>query len=72
MNKVVVTNPFCGICHMQVCAQKDATDEEVLSVCNSENPSGTSNGWGIVIRSGDGSPVVCSDDPERLHIMVGC
>lgn len=42
MNKVVVTRPFMGICGMQVCAHKDATDEEILAVCNGENPSGTS------------------------------
>jgi hypothetical protein len=81
MNRVVVTRAFIGICGMQVCACKDATDEEILSVCNSENPSGTSNGWSQVVRQAEeGSlfqtekslPVQCADDPGRLHFMVLC
>jgi hypothetical protein len=72
MEKVVVTNPFVGICHMQVCADKSATDDEILSVCNRENPSGTSNGWSSIVKEGDGAPVVCADDPSRLHILVAC
>ena len=72
MEKIVVTNPFAGICHMQVCCEKDAADEEILRVCNQENHSGTSNGWSSVIREGDGAPVVCAEDAERLHIMVAC
>jgi hypothetical protein len=52
-----------------------------LSVCNSENPSGTSNGWSQVVRQAEeGSlfqtekslPVQCADDPGRLHFMVLC
>jgi hypothetical protein len=57
---------------MQVCCEKDATDEEILSVCNRENPSGTHNGWSSVIRTGDGMLVVCSEDTGRLHILVEC
>lgn len=79
MNRVVVTRPIVGICHMQVCAAKDATDEEILAICNRENPSGTTNGWGHVVRSAEPDsmfktpgPVQCDDDPERLHILVAC
>ena len=79
MDKVVVTIPFRGICHMQVCAEKDATNEEILEVCNSKNPSGTTNGWGAVVREEitEGlfkcqGPVQCKADPERLHFMVSC
>lgn len=73
MNKrIVVTNPFVGICGMQVCAPKDATDAEILAVCNHENPSGTSNGWSSVIREGQGAPVPCSDDPEKMHFLAEC
>lgn len=57
---------------MQVCCEKDATDEEILDVCNRENPAGTRIGWGEVIREGQGAPVVCKDDPGRLHILVSC
>jgi hypothetical protein len=81
MSKVIVTRPFMGICAMQVCAVKDATDEEILSVCNSDNPSGTSNGWSAVIREAeegsmfktkDQLPVQCRDDAERMHFVVLC
>lgn len=82
MNRVIVTKTFIGICHMQVCAEADATDEEILEVCNSENPSGTSCGWSTVVRSvnPDGGlfddpkmlPVQCHDHPSRTHFLVAC
>lgn len=74
--RVLVTNPFVGICHMQVCAVSDATDEEILRVSNLENMSGTSQGWGCVHREGDederARPVQCGDHPERTHFLVSC
>ena len=80
MERVLVTRPICGICHMQVCAVVDATDEEILEVCNGENPAGTTNGWGDVCREGhfvewmgvDLSPVPFDDHEGRRHFMVGC
>ena len=81
MERVVVTKPMVGICGMQVCAAKDASDEEILATCNAENPAGTTNGWGRVHRAvEDGSlfcvesnlPVRCSDDAERMHFLVFC
>ena len=72
---VVITRSFLGICHMQVCATWHVTDEEILRVCNSKNPSGTSLGWCRVIRSQDEgklAPVPCADDSSRLHILVAC
>lgn len=75
--RVVVTRPIVGICHMQVCAHKDATDDEILAVCNRENRAGTSNGWAHVCKE-DGefwkgvAPVQCQDDPNRIHYMVAC
>ena len=75
MDRVVITKPIQGICHMQVCAVADATDDEILAACNRDNPSGTSNGWGCVHRhdsdQGQG-PVTCADDATRLHILVSC
>ena len=50
MNRVVITRKMVGICHMQVCVEKDCSDEEILEVCNSENPAGTSAGWCEVIQ----------------------
>jgi len=79
MNKVEVTREMIGLCYMQVCAEKDATDEEILQVCNSENPSGTTNGWVKVIRDIEDDkyaenmvPGVCANDPERLHFLIVC
>jgi len=81
MNRVIVTNPFNGICGMQVCCVKDATDEEILEVCNRENPSGTENGWGDVLRqvikddiwaTEKNMPVQCEDYEDRIHIIVLC
>lgn len=77
MKRVIVTRPIFGICHMQVCAAKDATDEEILEVCNRENLAGTQNGWSHVCREdsefwGPTAPVTCADDENRLHILVAC
>lgn len=70
--RVIVTKPMVGVCHMQVCAVADATDEEILDVCNRENPSGTTHGWSEVVREGDGAPVPCADDPGRRHFLAVC
>jgi hypothetical protein len=78
MRRIEITIPFLGICHMQVCAVKDVTDEEILDVCNKENPAGTTNGWVRVIRETDGNhdekslPVQCTDFEDRLHFLVVC
>ena len=74
MARVDVSRPYVGICHMQACAVKDASDAEILAVCNRENPSGTSLGWTTVIREGakQQEPVACEQAPERLHFLVSC
>jgi hypothetical protein len=77
--RVVVTRGMVGVCHMQVCAVADATDEEILAICNRENPAGTSGGWSTVHRSsrpgsvfGNEGPVACADDSARTHFLVSC
>lgn len=73
--RVFITRPIHGIAHMQVCAVADATDEEILKVCNAENPSGTEHGWCKVLRKDaipKQRPVRCKDHPERLHLLVVC
>ena len=80
MNRVEITRSIMGILHMQVCAVDDATDEEILKVCNEENPSGVENGWSEVIRESDDSlgreenkvPVPCEDHEGRTHFLVLC
>lgn len=81
MNRIETTRPMVGICHMQVCAESDATDEEILAHCNCNNPAGTMNGWSSVIRAqpegfwGEGAdltPKECADHPGRTHFLVAC
>lgn len=80
--RVVITRPMVGICHMQVCAVENATDEEILAVCNAMNASGTTNGWTHVIRESEPKsdfwptesmkPTPCQQDSERVHFLVSC
>ena len=82
MERVIITRRMVGAVAMQVCADRDATDEEILNVCNIQNPSGTSNGWVSVVREVKEDnpfytkyslPVPCGDNPEtRLHFIVLC
>lgn len=80
MKRVIVTRPIVGIVHMQVCAVEDATDEEILAVCNRENRAGTTHGWTTVIRCADAeragvpsaAPVRCASVPTRMHFLVSC
>jgi hypothetical protein len=77
MPRIVVTRSIVGIAHMQVCAEADVTDEEILAVCNRENPSGTEYGWSRVCRADDEfwgktAPTPCADDPTRTHFLVAC
>ncbi len=80
MNRVEISMPIVGITAMQVCAISDATDEEILEVCNRENPSGTEHGWTTVFRkledvSGIGKgglPGNCEEYPERVHFLIFC
>lgn len=79
MNRVEVSKPIHGLLLMQVCAESDVTDEEILETCNSENPSGTSGGWQEVIRGTRGGrwgenqlPLKCEQNPERMHFLVSC
>jgi len=72
---IEILKPAVGLFYMQVCADKDATDEEILAHCNAENPSGTSAGWCNVVRNDKRenlNPVVCHDNPDRLHFLVEC
>lgn len=79
-NRVTVARGMVGIFGMQVCAVSDATDEEILEVCNKENPAGTTNGWGTVVRKIEEDtfttenmlPVQCEKEPDRIHFLVLC
>lgn len=79
--RVNITILMLGICAMQVCAASDATDEEILGVCNRENPSGTAAGWSKVVRKHDKNdlccvkenlPVECVTHYNRTHFLIFC
>lgn len=70
MERVEVTQAMIGICHMQVCAVKDADTEEVERGANAQNPSGV--GACILSQDEDKAPVVCGDDPNRIHYILNC
>lgn len=80
MERVEVAKPFHGILAMIVCAVPDATDEEILAVCNRDNPAGTTNGWGDVVREEHdwvktnplNAPCACKDHEGRIHYIVLC
>ncbi len=80
IGRVVVTKCWCNIFTMQVCAIEGATDEEILAVCNRENPAGTTGGWSEVIREpseeltqpASSAPVPCADTSGRVHYLVQC
>ena len=81
-SRVLVTRRMMGLLAMQVCCVEDATDKQILDVCNQDNPCGTSNGWCNVINSkkdalklfsdAKAAPVKCDDTPGRLHKVVLC
>lgn len=66
-----------GVFYMQVCVPCEWTDAEVVAFANYANPAGTSNGW-VIRKEGDaalsGNParVTCSQQPNRVHIMLDC
>lgn len=82
--RVCITMPFAGLRAMQVCAVKDATNGEILEVCNKENPQLTTGGWHTVVRTKEDAegltsredetplPGQCVECPDRLHIIVLC
>jgi len=64
----------------QVCVVADATDEEILEVCNREDPQLCTGGWHTVVRDGEharelgvdecAAPGPCANCPGRLHKIV--
>ena len=75
MDRVEIICAMVGICHMRICAVKDATDEEILEVCNRGNLAGTRDGWTSVIREEgceNQRPLQCEDHPDRQHFLVAC
>lgn len=78
---VVVTRPWVGLLHMQVCAHKDVAHDVIESEANRQNPAGTTGGWFLVVEGSEhfdpekdakALPVACADDSDRLHYMLVC
>jgi hypothetical protein len=66
-----------GLLAMQVCVPGDWSDEQVEKLANSNNPAGTELGWkirkqGDKLLDGADERVVCSRDPQYVHIMLDC
>ena len=62
---------------LQVCVPKDWTDNDVEQFANSRSPAGTQNGWKVMhtghkYLGGDPERVVCSDNPEYVHMRLEC
>lgn len=82
--RAMVTGAYAGLFACQVCVVPDATDEEILAVCNRDDPRTEGFSWTKVIRtkedvkaeglrSLDGSSVIpgqCVECPPRLHMIV--
>ncbi len=71
MDNVIITKCMVGLYSMQVCVAPKVTDEEILEVCNRNNPTGTSNGWSHVEKETP-PPVSCLDHDNRTHYLVDC
>ena len=75
MNRVEVSKRIHGLDGMQVCAVPGATDEEILWVCNIQNPSGVTP-WSSVCRDDKEhpqcNPVPCDKYANRVHFLVYC
>lgn len=72
--RVIIVRSIVGIAFMQVCVADGVDDDEILDVCNRENPSGTAQGWTVVHRDKDGklAPITCASDRTRTHVLVSC
>lgn len=75
---MVTTNILMSDWLMQVCAVEDASDAEILEVCNRERPLKSHRGgrsqWMTVYRTPQNdfhNPIVCEEHPGRLHFLVG-
>lgn len=51
------------------CAPKDVSVKDVEAHVRTTEPCGTSMGWRL---NEDTEPVVCDDDPDRLHHLLDC
>lgn len=81
-DRVFISMPVAGFRAMQVCVKPEVPDEEILQVCNRENPQLVSGGWHTVVRSKEharkckvdevAAPGQCVECPDRLHKIVLC
>ena len=84
LEDVVIVNPLLSFMGMIVCVKDGLEDDVILKQCNRLNPSGTSGGWSVVVRTVEQSffqdddgqpsdlPVPCDTYPGRTHFVVLC
>lgn len=80
--RVCVTMPYAGFRAMQVCVVEDASDEEILAVCNRENRQLVTSGWHTVVKSKEhakecgvdeaAAPGKCVECKGRWHKIALC
>jgi hypothetical protein len=64
-----------GLLDMQVCVPKEWDDEKIKAFAESENPSGTHNGWcirreGNDLLNGDPERTPCDELDGYVHVML--
>jgi|CXWL01.1.fsa_nt_gi hypothetical protein len=72
MDRILVTRRQLGPIHMQVCIDPAAADDEILTVCNTQNPRPSGSTWQSVRRNCGKIPMTkpCPAHPYRLHFLV--
>ena len=80
--RVLVTMPYAGFRAMQVCVMEGVPDDEILSICNAENPQLVSGGWHTIVRDAahaaelgvdtTAAPGKCVECPGRWHKIALC
>jgi hypothetical protein len=81
-DRVFIMRSFAGLRAMQVCVLPEVPDEEILQVCNRENPQLGTIRWHTVVKdvkhamecvvSPEAAPGPCQSRVGRLHKIVLC
>lgn len=72
MDRIMITRRQLGHLHMQVCIDPDVTNDDILDVCNRQNPRDPTSAWQSVRRYCGDTPMTkpCPAHPHRLHLLV--
>lgn len=66
-----------GICTASVCAEADASPEEIEREVNAHHPTGISSHWRVsgtpAFSGGESNPCPCNTEPDaRRHWLLEC